>query len=136
MRDVTTASGLPVLTPTNTAWFTSGEVAIQRCLSCTTLQHPPEEVCHQCGAMEFDTKVLAPRGTVHSYTIVHHAANKALLDMVPYAVVLVSLDDAPHLRVVGNLEGEVHIGLAVVARWEDHDGDDGTTIRLLQWHHK
>ncbi len=46
-------------------------------------------------------------GTVHSYTVVHYAANRALADAVPYTVVLVSLDDAPHLRVVGNIEGPV-----------------------------
>ena len=125
--------GLPEITPFNEAWFTSGALAIQRCAECATLQHPPEEVCHACGAMSFDVEVLAPRGTVHSYTVVHYAANPGLAQSVPYTVVLVSLDDAPHLRVVGNVDGPVEIGMPVVPYWEERSTDDGTVIRLPQW---
>ena len=53
---------------------------------------------------------------------------------MPYTVVLVSLDEAPHLRVVGNLDGDdVRIGMAVVPYWEERAADDGTTILLPQW---
>ena len=127
---------MPAITPFNEAWFTSGELAVQRCADCATLQHPPEEVCHVCGAMSFATQTLAPRGTVHSHTVVHYAASPDLADAVPYAVVLVSLDDAPQLRVVGNLDapiGAVQIGLSVVAYWEDHTAADGVVVRLPQW---
>jgi uncharacterized OB-fold protein len=125
--------GVPELTDTDRAWFTSGALAVQQCTSCSTLIHPPEEVCHHCGAMSFDTKVVAPRGTVHSYTVVHYAANPALADAVPYTAVLVSLDDAPDLRIVGNIEGPVHIGMAVVPYWEERVADDGTVVLLPQW---
>ena len=124
---------LPAITPFNEAWFTSGAIVVQRCASCATLQHPPEEVCAACGAMAFDHVELAPTGTVHSLTVVHYAANAALADAVPYTVVLVSLDDAPQLRVVGNLDGDVAIGLPVVATWERRVADDGTEILLPQW---
>ena len=128
---------LPALTPINRDWFTSGALVIQRCVACGTLQHPPEEVCHVCLAVEFDTTTLAPRGTVHSYTIVHHATNPALASSVPYTVVLVSLDDAPHLRVVGNMPTTpceaVRIGLAVVPYWDDRVDGEGNAIRLVQW---
>lgn len=125
---------LPELTPFNRSWFTSGALAVQRCGECATLQHPPEEICQACGAMEFDTTTLAPRGTVVSYTVVHYAAHRALADAVPYTVVLVSLDDAPQLRVVGNLTGDdVRIGMAVVAEWHERVTDDGSVILLPQW---
>lgn len=125
---------LPALTPFNEAWFTSGAIAVQRCVACSTLQHPPEEICHACGAMAFDAVTLSPRGTVHSYTVVHYAANKALADAVPYTVVLVSLDDEPDIRVIGNIEGtEVRIGMPVVATWEERTAEDGTVILLPQW---
>ena len=125
--------GVPELDPTNRAWFTSGAVSVQQCAACGVLQHPPEEVCHQCGGTSFDVNVVAPRGTVHSYTVVHYAANRALVDAVPYTVVLVSLDDAPHLRVVGNIEGEVEIGMSVVPYWEERTAEDGTVVLLPQW---
>ena len=125
--------GVPELTDTNRPWFTSGALAVQRCASCSTLLHPPEEVCHECGGMDFDTTVLAPKGAVHSFTVVHYAANRALTDAVPYTVVLVTLDDAPQLRVVGNIDGPVHIGMAVVPYWEERAAEDGTVVLLPQW---
>jgi uncharacterized OB-fold protein len=125
---------LPQLTPWNEAWFTSGALVIQRCASCATLQHPPEEICHKCGSLAFDGVTVAPTGTVHSYTIAHYAANPALVDSVPYTVVLVSLDEVPAIRVVGNLAGtDVHIGMPVVAEWDEHTAEDGTAILLPQW---
>jgi uncharacterized OB-fold protein len=128
---------LPAITPFNRAWFTSGTVAIQECAECRTLQHPPEEICHQCGSMTFGANVLAPTGTVHSYTIAHHSVNPRLDQAVPYAVVLVALDDAPHVRVVGNLLDvpveEVAIGMPVTATWEEFSSDDGETVLLPQW---
>lgn len=125
--------GVPELDAKNGAWFTSGALAVQQCATCGVLQHPPEEVCHQCGGTSFGVNVLAPRGTVHSYTVVHYAANRALVDAVPYTVVLVSLDDAPHLRVVGNMEGDVEIGMPVVPYWEERTAEDGTVVLLPQW---
>jgi uncharacterized OB-fold protein len=124
---------LPVVTPFNRDWFTSGEIAVQTCEACGTLQHPPEEICHACGSMTFTTSVLPGTGTVHSYTVVHHAVHPALDDAVPYTVVLVSLDAAPHLRVVGNLDGDVAIGMPVTAVWQERIADDGTKIMLPQW---
>ena len=125
---------LPALTAFNRAWFTSGALAVQRCTSCATLQHPPEEVCAACGAMTFDHVELAPTGTVHSFTVVHYAANAALAAAVPYTVVLVSLDDAPHVRVVGNLDGDdVTIGMPVVATWDRRTAEDGSEVLLPQW---
>jgi len=126
---------LPALTPFNHDWFTSGEIAIQECAGCQTLQHPPEEICHACGSMSFSTRVLPGTGTVCSYTIVEHSVHAALDAAVPYTVVLVSLDAAPHLRVVGNLldGADVEIGMPVHAVWQERTAEDGTTIRLPQW---
>ena len=124
---------LPAVTPFNRDWFTSGELAIQTCAHCSTLQHPPEEICHACGSMSFTTTVLPNRGTVYSYTVVHHSVHTALDESVPYTIVLVSLDGAPELRVVGNLDGDVEIGTPVEAVWLERVADDGTKILLPQW---
>ena len=51
----------------------------------------------------------------------------------PYTVVLVSLDEAPHLRVVGNIDGDVEIGMPVVPYWEERTAEDGTSVLLPQW---
>lgn len=125
--------GVPEITDINRAWFTSGALAVQQCRGCDTLHHPPEEVCHVCGGMVFGSKMLAPRGTVHSYTVAHYPAHRALADAVPYTIVLVSLDDAPQVRVIGNLDGPVHIGMPVVPYWEERTAEDGTVVLLPQW---
>ena len=123
---------IPAVTPLNREWFTSGTLAVQRCAGCAAVQHPPEEVCHSCGGMEFKYEPVTPRGTVYSFTVAHYAASPALLDSIPYAVVLVSLDELPEVRVVGNMPStdpaHVRIGMAVEAYWEEHDG-----VLLPQW---
>jgi uncharacterized OB-fold protein len=128
---------LPVVDGFNRDWFTSGELAVQQCESCATLQHPPEEICHVCGGMSFSTTTLPPEGTVHSFTVVHHSVHTALDAAVPYVVVLVSLDAAPDLRVVGNLldapADDVTIGMPVEAVWLERIADDGTKVLLPQW---
>ena len=128
---------LPSVDDVNRAWFTSGELALQQCAACATVQHPPEEVCRNCGSMAFTTHVVAPLGTVYSYTVVRHAVNAALEGAVPYVVVLVALDERPDVRVVGNLldvpPEQVAIGMAVEAVWEDKGRDDGEPVRLPQW---
>ena len=112
----------PDITRFTCDWFTSGRMVVQQCASCSTLQHPPEEICHVCGGFEFAGHELPPTGTIHSFTIVRHAVTGALADSLPYAVVLVSLDGAPQLRVVGNMPGtqagDITIGRAVEAYWE------------------
>ena len=122
----------PVVTDVNRQWFTSGTLAVQRCAGCTAVQHPPEELCHRCGATDFHYQVVRPRGTVYSFTVVHYAASPALAESVPYVVVLVSLDELPEVRVVGNIPfidpAEVHIGMPVEAHWDERD-----EVLLPQW---
>jgi uncharacterized OB-fold protein len=128
---------VPVLDATNRAWFTSGALTLQQCDRCDTLQHPPEEVCHACGGTDFSGHDVAPSGTLYSYTVVHHSVHPALDAAVPYVVALVSLDDVPAVRVVGNLLGvpidDIVIGMPVVATWEELVSEDGTVVQLPQW---
>jgi uncharacterized OB-fold protein len=128
---------VPAIDATNQAWFTSGRLVLQRCAACDTVQHPPEEICHACGGMEFGERTVPPYGTVYSYTVAHYAVHPALAAATPYTVVLVSLDELPEVRVVGNLldvpVGEIVIGLPVEADWEERTADDGEVILLPQW---
>jgi uncharacterized OB-fold protein len=128
---------LPVVNEVNRAWFTSQELALQQCTACGRVQHPPEEICRVCGSMAFTTAVVPPTGTVYSYTVVHHPVNAALEAAVPYVVVLVSLDERPEVRVVGNLldvdRDEAAIGLPVETVWLERRAEDGDTVWLPQW---
>ena len=131
---------LPRLNKFNAGWFSSGAVRIQTCTSCDARQHPPEQICHRCGSMTFGSTDLGPGGTVHSYTVAHYAVNPALADSVPYAVVLVALDDDPDIRIIGNVLGvdpaEVHIGMKVTATWVEAGApapDGEGAVQLIQW---
>lgn len=128
---------LPAVDDVNRAWFTGGELTLQQCAACGHVQHPPEEVCRACGGESFVPRVVAPTGVVHSYTVVHHPVNKALAGAVPYAVVLVALDELPEVRVVGNLldvaPSDVSIGMPVHAVFPERTADDGEVVRMPQW---
>jgi uncharacterized protein len=127
---------LPAITPENEAFFCGGregELRLQRCVGCATVQHPPSEVCVNCQSMDFEYIAVAPTGTVVSYTIVHHPVHPSLRPMVPYNVVVVSVDEHPLVRIVGNVidvePAGVEIGLPVTCTWAEA-GDD---IYLPQW---
>ena len=70
--------------------------------------------------------------------VVHHAAHPALAAVVPYAVVVVSIDDAPGANVVGNVLGrapeDVAIGQRARVCFEEvADPKTGETLRIPQW---
>jgi uncharacterized OB-fold protein len=129
---------LPALDDRNRAWFTSGEIRLQQCRSCERVQFPPEDVCRACGTFELGTKMCAGRGVVESVAVVHHAVHPALRSHVPYAVVLVALDDAPHVRLLGNVlnrpPDEIAIGARVRVVFEEvKDPESGEALRIPQW---
>ena len=129
---------LPALDPLTRPFFTSGKVVVQQCAACGTVQHTPEEVCHRCLGMEFHYPETSGRGTIYSYVVQHHPPAPTLQDRVPYNVVLVALDDFPHVRVLGNVVNrppdQLAIGQRVRAVFEPiADEQLGETILLPQW---
>jgi uncharacterized OB-fold protein len=128
---------LPVITEFNRGFFGTGKLVIQECVSCGGLQHPPEELCHQCRATKFRGREVTAQGTVYSFIVVHHPPAPALAGRVPYTVALVSLNEHPEIRIVGNVVDlsphEVHIGLPVSVTFDEVDDPDGGTIFLPQW---
>ena len=129
---------LPGLDDQNRAFFTAGVLTLQQCQSCQHVQHPPEDVCEKCQSFELGSFSSAGAGRVESVVVVHHPVHPGLKDHVPYAVVLVSVDDAPGLMVAGNVVGTepdaVAIGDPVQVTFEDVT-DPATETRLLipQW---
>jgi len=129
---------LPALDARNRAWFTSGELSLQQCQHCEQVQFPPEDVCRACGSFELGARRCAGRGAVESVAVVHHAVHPALRSRVPYAAVLVALDDAPHVRLLGNVlnrpPDDIAIGARVRVVFEEaKDPESGETLRIPQW---
>jgi uncharacterized OB-fold protein len=129
---------LPGLDDTNRAFFTSGVLALQQCKSCRHVQHPPEDVCSSCQGTTFDAFKSAGRGRIESVAVVHHPVHPALADHVPYAIVLVSVADAPGVLITGNVAGTapdaVKIGAEVRVVFErTTDPSDGQVFEIPQW---
>jgi hypothetical protein len=129
---------LPALDERNRAWFTSGTLALQACARCGAAQFPPEDACRACGGFELGARESAGRGRVESVAVVHRAVHPALASRVPYAVVLVSLDDAPGVRLLGNVLNRTHDRVAIgdrvrVVFEEARDPETGETLRIPQW---
>lgn len=73
----------------------AGELRLQRCADCGTVWHPPQYTCPGC--MSFDTVWFPAKGSgsVDSFTIVRHSVHPATDGQVPYAVILVRLEEGP-----------------------------------------
>jgi uncharacterized OB-fold protein len=129
---------LPALDAKNRAWFTSGRLPLQACPRCESVQFPPEDACRSCGSFELGTRESAGLGRIESVAVVHHAVHPLLRPHLPYAVVLVSLDDAPGVNLLGNVgnraPAEIAIGARVRVAFEEvRDPDTGETLRIPQW---
>lgn len=106
----------PVLAHDNAWWWEGvqrGELLIQKCSSCGVLRHPPRPMCGRCQSLEWETVRASGRGTVHSYTVVHHP--KVPGYEYPLACVLVELEEGT--RLVSNLvdcpPSQVRVGMPV-----------------------
>jgi uncharacterized OB-fold protein len=128
---------LPEIDDLNRTWFTSGRISIQRCSACSELQHPPERVCHACGASEFTWRESAGQGRIESFAVVHHPVHPRLVEQCPYTVLVVSLDDVPGINVVGNLRdaagASLEVGQAVRAIFEQIEDPEQGALAIPQW---
>ena len=97
--------------------------------------YPPTHACPWCQALEWSWKEVSGKGHIYSYEVVHHAIQPGFKDWVPYAVVLVELDEQrgqptpdEALRIIANLvkpdfspeaEAKVAIGARVRVVFQD-----------------
>ena len=119
-------------------FFTAGRLVFQECAKCGFVQHPPSDVCGACQAFEFTERASAGSGRIESLTVAHYAVHPALKGRVPYAVVLVSLEDVPEVRVIGNVlnraPGDLRVGQRVRVCFEEaKDPQSGELLRIPQW---
>ena len=101
----------------------AGELRVQACAGCGRRRMPPRPMCPQCNSLEVRWDTLAPTGTVWSFAVPHPPLLPAYEERLPYAVLVVELDDDPAIRLVGDTaEGvdptAIAIGQAVTACFE------------------
>ena len=109
-------------------------LVIPRCTTCGTFRLPPSAFCWSCSAQEVEWVEHDGRGTVYSFTVIHHPVLPELADSVPYVPAVVELPGTNGCRLVGALGdvalAEVHIGMHVELVWRDvRDGETVPTFR-------
>ena len=96
-------------------------LVVQRCASCGTLRFPARAICARCLSREASWVPVAGRGSIFSYAVMHQAIHPGFAAEVPYAVVVVELEEGP--RLLSNLAdcplADVRIGLPVEVVFED-----------------
>jgi uncharacterized OB-fold protein len=114
---------IPAVTPELAPYFEAarrGELAVQRCRDCGTHRFPPRELCSHCLGRDSDWVAVSGRGEVFSFNVMHQVYHPGFAAEVPYAVVLVQLEEGP--RIVSNLAGvppgEIRIGMPVRVTFE------------------
>ena len=78
-----------------------GRLVFQRCEACGTLRHPPRVLCAECSSDQVSWVPSEGRGTIFSWTVTHQAPHPAFAGQVPYAVVVVELEEG--VRIVASL---------------------------------
>ena len=100
------------------------ELRFQKCSSCGTFRHYPRPLCAECGSLDFEWVAVGPKGSVHSWVTAHRAFHPAFADEVPLPIVIIDVDEAPGVRMMGNFNDgtgadEVKMGMPVKIVFED-----------------
>jgi uncharacterized OB-fold protein len=101
-------------------WCRRGELRFQRCRDCRAWRHVPRELCPACGSWRWEWARASGRGTVFTWTVAARAMHPAFADDVPYAAVVVEMEEGVRLlgRVVDCPPGELAIGMPVEVAFE------------------
>lgn len=105
----------------------AGRLTICRCTSCRLWLQPPLERCRVCnGPTAFEE--ISGNGEVYSFIVVRQASVPGYLTDLPYAVVLVELDEQKGLRLPSRIIGtpieSIRVGMRVKAELVRLSGGD------------
>jgi uncharacterized OB-fold protein len=81
----------------------AGELRIQACAACGRRRMPPRPMCPWCRSFDDRWDVMRGTGTIWSFVVSHPPLLPAYAEQAPYNVVVFTLDDAPSIRLVGNV---------------------------------
>ena len=102
-----------------------GELVLQRCGGCGTVQHRPRAICASCLSGEIEHFVASGRGQVYTFTVTHQNNARGFREACPYVLAYVELEEGPRVltNVVGCDPDTVRIGMPVVADFTPPDND-------------
>ena len=95
---------LPDITPAMRPFWEAArhhQLAVQRCRGCGAHRFPARDICSRCLSREADWVPVSGRGTVFSWAVMHQIYHPGFAADVPYAVVVIELEEGA--RLVSNL---------------------------------
>lgn len=100
------ARPVPQVTPYLAPFFAAAReqrLVVQRCSGCGALRFPPREICSTCLSTEASWQPVSGRGEIFSFNVMHQIYHPGFAAEVPYAVVVVRLEEGP--KITSNLVG-------------------------------
>lgn len=107
MNDLIIQKPLPIADGDSQAFWDglkTGQLLLQHCTDCAHVQYYQQRICRQCQSENLQHKAASGRGTIHSYSVVYRAPGPAFKQDVPYAVLLIDLEEGP--RMISSLVGK------------------------------
>ena len=97
------------------------ELMMPRCTKCDHFHFYPREECPRCFSREIEWATVSGRGRLHSYTIVHQAANRVFQDDTPHVYAMVQLDEGPRMisNVVDCELDDLRVDMPLLAVFDD-----------------
>ena len=93
-----------------------GHLLLQHCADCSHVQYYQQAMCRACGGERLTHRPASGRGTVHSFSVVHRAPGPAFKSDVPYAALLVELEEGPKMisTYIGGKPDDVTFDMKVI----------------------
>jgi len=101
----------------------AGRLIVRHCKDCDSGLHPPSPHCFFCGSSNTHWKQVAGTGTLYSWTVIEHTIHPAY--PAPTTIVVVTLDDVSHVRLVGHIAGRPALTMDMPMRVTFDALDDG-----------
>ena len=127
---------IPAVTPEMKPFFDAAkrhELVVQRCTRCGLHRFPARDICSNCLSREGEWVKASGHGEVFSYTVMHQVYHPGFADEVPYAVVVIKLDEGAKMtsNLVGMKPHAINIGIPVKVVFE-YITDDITLPKFAQ----
>jgi uncharacterized protein len=108
-----------------------GRFLLHRCDICKR-HYWPASRCIDHGGKAMQWVTASGRGTLYTYTIMHHAYTSSMKGKIPYVVAVVKLEEGPffHSNLVDCSPDEVAIGLSLKAVMREHE--TGLVVPMFQ----
>ena len=114
---------VPSITPEMKEFFEGarhGQLLVQECEGCGIKRFPPHEICTNCLGTRARWVPVSGRGEVYSFNIMHQVYHPGFAGEVPYAGVVVKLNEG--VKFVSNLIGtrpdQIRCGMPVEVTFE------------------